>query len=123
MPKGTNSKARTADRHSAVQRALYILLALAAAISLLRGLQNALTNSADIQWSPMVVFWQAGLDPYQVLLQDPYSPRFILSQGPNNLHFLFFLLTPLAFVNFTTAKILWVAANIGFLAATLWIFH
>src|SRR5579871_3984725 len=106
-----------------VQRVLYVLLSIAAVISVARGLQNAVLQSQDMQWSPMVVFWRTNLDPYQVLLQDPHTPRYILSQGPNNLHYLFFLLAPLGFVSFTAAKIIWAGANVAFLAATLWIFH
>jgi hypothetical protein len=116
-------KTQPAPRRAAVQRILYVLLSLAALISVLRGVQNAVLHSQDMQWSPLVVFWQTSLDPYQVLLQDPHTPRYILSQGPNNLHLLFFVLAPLGFVTFEAAKLIWASANLVFLAATLWIFY
>lgn len=96
--------------------ALIALLGLLAAVSVSRGLADALTHSQDMQWSPLVVFWRRHLDPYQAYIAAPHPPLFILSQAPNNLHLTFFALAPLAWLDFGAAKLVWATANIGFLA-------
>ena len=102
-----------------VQRVFYVLLSLAAAVSMARGLQNAVTNSQDLTWGALVLFWRDHLDPYEVLIQNPATKVVIAAY----LHFYYFVMAPLAFVALDTAKILWALANLSFLAATLWIFH
>jgi len=109
-----------AQRYVTAQRVLYVLLSIAAAISIGRGLQDAVMNSQDMQWRPLVVFWRDGLDPYQLSIQAPNSPEYTVAPY---LYLIFFPLAPLAFVSFGAAKILWAVANIAFLAGTLWIFH
>lgn len=75
-----------------------------------------------MQWSPLVVFWQGHLDPYQAFLRAPHSGRFILSQAPNDLHLTFFVLAPLAWLSFPAAKVAWALANLlwlGLIAALM----
>lgn len=103
--------------------ALIALLGLLAAVSVSRGLADALSHSQDMQWSPLVVFWRRHLEPYQAYIAAPRPPLFILSQAPNNLHLTFFVLAPLAWLDFGSAKLAWAIANIGFLAGAALLFR
>jgi hypothetical protein len=105
------------------ERVLLVVLVCAAAVSVSRGFLDALTHSQDMQWSPLVVFWVRHLDPYQEFLRSPHSPLFILSQAPNNQQLVIFLLAPLAWMDFPTAKLAWAIANLAFLALTIHLFR
>ena len=96
------------------KKSIYLLLflgSIAVVISTYRGVKNALQMSFDLQWSPSVFFLKGG-NPYAEWIDGNLNNEIILGQVPNYLHGLYYVLTPLALLNFYEAKIVWVVLNI-----------
>ncbi len=108
-------------RQRALQTLLLAVFAVLALVSVVGGLIAAQSHSQDMQWSPLVVFWRDGLDPYRDYMTAPQSGRFILSQAPNYLHPVFFFLAPLAWLSFPAAKLAWAGVNALSLGLIVWL--
>ena len=89
---------------------IFAILALAAAVSVIKGFSNALRYSQDFQYSPSVLFWE-GINPYTYFLSGNEEKRIILSQVPNYAHLTYILLFPFSLMNWETAKLLWAATT------------
>jgi len=85
---------------------LLFLLAIAATVSTLQGINNALRYSQDFQWSPSVLFWE-GVNPYAYYMNGNENDRIILSQAPNYAHFTYLALLPFSLLNWEDAKFAW----------------
>ena len=70
-------------------------------------------GSGDFQWSPTRLLLEGG-DPYAARLSG--SDRIILTQSPNYLHLLYWVLAPFGAMPFSTALWSWMVLNV--LAAT-----
>ncbi len=108
-------------RQRALETLLLAVLAVLAFVTVVGGLIAAQSHSQDMQWSPLVVFWRDGLDPYRDYMAAPHSGRFILSQAPNYLHPVFFVLAPLAWLSFPAAKLVWAGVNAVCLGLIVWL--
>lgn len=109
------------QRQRVLQALLFAVLAVLAFVSVAGGFIAAQSHSQDMQWSPLVVFWRDGLDPYRDYMAAPHSGRFILSQAPNYLHPVFFVLAPLAWLSFPAAKLVWAGVNVVCLGLIVWL--
>ncbi len=115
--------------------AVLVLLSVAAAVSLWRGIENALTLSQDFQWDATKAL-ALGMDPYEIslspeqtfsqpLLQEYYAyyeeigapQRMEANQFPS----LLMLLLPFAFLPPGAARIAWLASNLLCTAGSLWL--
>jgi hypothetical protein len=94
------------------------LCTLAAVISLIQGIRNALHLSADLQWTDVVLLRQHQ-DPFQVYLSGDPEHLLMQWQIPNYLHEMYAIELPLAWVSFPTAEGIWIAVNLLLLAASL----
>lgn len=99
------------SRLNAIKKLILLTLMLAAMVSVAQGVMNARRSSQDFQWSPSLIFLQ-GDNPYQVFLDGDKNRRIILTQGPNYAHALYSLLTPIAALNWGSAKIVWALLNV-----------
>ncbi|GLS78492.1 hypothetical protein GCM10007904_38290 [Oharaeibacter diazotrophicus] len=88
-----------------------VLLAVAAVVSTVRGLQVGLAMGTDLQWSPARVFL-SGRDPYALWLGGDPSDEIILKQVPNYLHVLYVAMAPLAAMDFVSARAVWAFGNL-----------
>ena len=104
--------------HRAIKTVVYFLLGLAAAVSLIQGVRNALRASADLQWTDVVLL-RHHQDPYEVYLSGDPKHQLMQWQIPNYLHEMYVVELPLAWVSFPTAERIWVAVNLLLLAASL----
>ena len=66
-------------------------------------------GSSDFQWSPTRLLLQ-GIDPYAARLAG--SDGIILTQSPNYLHLLYWLLTPFGALSFSAALWSWMVLNV-----------
>jgi hypothetical protein len=101
---------------AAVQRLVwpaYLVLAVAASISVLRAVQSALSRSQDFQWSGAHMLAH-GIDPYGDYLAGDPRHAILMSQIPNYLHEYYVALWPVGLLSFGHAKVLWVIANLAF---------
>jgi hypothetical protein len=108
----------TSDRRRLLWMLLWIAGWLAAAVSICAGLRNSALHSQDFQWSPTHLLLQH-IDPWHEFLVSGVRGRIILDQVPNYLHLLYLLLSPLGFLTFSTARVVWAACNLGFTALSL----
>jgi hypothetical protein len=92
---------------------IFVILAIAATISVIQGFSNAMLYSKDFQWSPSVLFWD-GINPYTYQLSGNEEKRIILSQAPNYAHLTYVLLLPFSLMNWETAKLLWAVTTFIF---------
>jgi len=99
---------------SSAKFVLASVLSVLACISVAQGVINAASFSQDFQWSPTVLLIRHGVDPYEEFLLDPSTERILLTQIPLYSHFLYLLLSPLAFIPFETAKLVWAGLNLTF---------
>jgi hypothetical protein len=106
---------RYADRlHSKpLRRILFILLIFLAAVSTYQAAHNALNRSQDFQWSGARVLL-SHVDPWAEYLRGDPNHRFILTQIPNYLPILYFLVLPTALLPLLYAKIVWLSCNLLF---------
>lgn len=86
--------------------------------------RHALVNSGDTQWSAARVFLVERVNPYTRYLEERAQPTdrpsFVLTQKPNYFVSGYWLLWPLALVDWPMARLLWLAANAAFTALWLW---
>jgi len=87
-------------------------LAVAAVISIARGLAMGLTRAGDLQWSPAVVFL-SGRNPYELWLAGNPGHEILFKQVPNYLHVLYVTLVPLAALDFASARVVWAFGGIA----------
>src|SRR6478735_5359932 len=83
------------DKPTAIRRISFVILLVAALVSVGQGLRNAQKDSQDFQWSPSVLFLE-GENPYEHYLSGNADQRIILSQEPNYAHGLYIVLAPFA---------------------------
>ena len=93
------------------QKIFFIILGLAAIVSIVQGFGNALTYSRDFQWSPTVLFWE-GINPYVYYLAGNEGNRIILSQAPNYAHLTYLILYPFSIFSWELAKFFWVGITL-----------
>lgn len=100
-------------QHSKVLRALVVLLAAYAAVSVAWGFHVAIgpENSQDFQYSGARVLAQ-GNNPYDYYVTNPDA--FLLAQKPNYFPFLYFLLIPLGTLDWPSARLCWAICNVAF---------
>lgn len=95
-------------------------LAVPAIISVGAAVWHGLRQGQDFQWSGAHMLG-VHIDPYLQFLQHDPGHRILGSQVPNYLHELYVLLLPLGLLPFGIAKDIWVAINIGFSGACVWL--
>jgi hypothetical protein len=105
-------------KHRAVKTVIYFLLGLAAAISLVQGIRNALGPNADFQWTDVVLLTHHE-NPFEVYLSGDPKHQLMQGQIPNYLHEMYVVEMPLAWVSFPTAERIWIAVNLLLLAASI----
>jgi hypothetical protein len=105
-------------QHRVVKAVIVFLVGLAAAVSLVQGVRNALRASADLQWADVVLLAHHQ-DPYEVYLSGDPKHQLMQMQIPNYLHEMYVVELPLAWVSFPLAERIWVAVNLLLLAASL----
>jgi hypothetical protein len=100
-------------------RAVLILLALPAVISLSVGVFEALHRNIDLQWSGarLVALHQ---DPWAIMASGDPQHQIILGQQPNYLPQLYILLLPLGLMSFWSASIVWIGLSLALAAMSLW---
>jgi len=101
------------------RRIALVLLLVLAAVSVGRGVTNALKGSQDFQWSGTRILLE-GDNPYAVKLAGDPQGRILLSQAPNYGHALYLVLTPFGAMDFHTAKVWWALTNVCLGAGLLW---
>jgi len=104
--------------HSAVKAVIFVLLGLAAAVSLVQGVRNALGPNADFQWTDVVLLTHHE-NPFEVYLSGDPERKLMHGQIPNYLHEMYVVELPLAWVSFPTAERIWIVVNLLLLAASL----
>jgi Glycosyltransferase family 87 len=113
MPGLIRSLADCAEvKQKLASRALLGILALLAAASLMAGLRNANLDagSVDFQYSAARLLL-AGINPYELFPHD--QSQFLLTQGPNYLPLLYFLLLPIGALDWPTARLIWSVINLA----------
>jgi hypothetical protein len=105
-------------QHRVVKAVIVFLVGLAAAVSLVQGVRNALRASADLQWADVVLLVHHQ-DPYEVYLSGDPKHQLMQMQIPNYLHEMYVVELPLAWVSFPLAERIWVGVNLLLLAASL----
>lgn len=90
---------------------LLTILALLAIVSVGQGFLNALSNSQDLQWSPVFLL-STGVNPYRVALDGNQDKTLILYQVPPYLHILYIVTLPLALLSFKAAAAGWAALSL-----------
>jgi hypothetical protein len=102
-----------------------VILGLMAAVSLGKGVGNALRpdRSDDFQWYPARVVLE-GRDPYREFLADPSRPRVISATENNGLPNYpvtgYVFLAPFAAFQWGQAKTLWALTNVGCAVGMVW---
>lgn len=101
------------------QPAVLAVLGAIALVSLALAVRNANfpTNSQDFQYSAAHLMLQH-VNPYELYPVD--RSRFLLTQGPNYLPFLYLLLLPFGAVTWPVARMAWALCNVGFSLHIAW---
>jgi hypothetical protein len=94
-----------------VVRAALFILVLMAVVSLTQGVRNALKDSQDFQYSGARLLLD-GHNPYMFWLSGEHAQDFRLSQAPNYGPLLFYLISPIAALDWPSAKATWAALNV-----------
>jgi len=112
-------------RDYAVHAALLCLLLVAVTMVGI-GSSNALSpaGSHDFMWTPARDL-STGVNPYQVFMEwkaagNLHTPPHFLNQSPSYPASVIVLFTPLAALEWPLAKIVWLCANLTFIALLLW---
>lgn len=96
------------------------VVALPAVVSIGVAVWHGLRRGHDFQWSGAHML-ATHIDPYQQSLQHDPGNLILMNQVPNYLHELYVLLLPLGLLPFGIAKDIWVAINLGFVGACVWL--
>lgn len=96
-------------------KAFLLLGSLASLVSIAAAVRKTILYGLDFQWSDVRLLLQHR-DPWAVYLSGDPRHEILLNQVPNFLHELYVLLLPFAFVSFGTAKLVWAACNLIFVA-------
>jgi hypothetical protein len=102
---------------------LLMVLGCAALLSLGAGVRRALQSggSQDFQYSPSRVLLD-GKNPYTAWLNGE-KDRFLLTQHPNYLPNMLYLLSPFACLDWPKARFLWMMANMGMAFYFAWLLY